>query len=418
MAAATVNGLGRQANKNKEGVFSRNEKQQQVRFQNIIAAKAVADAIRTSLGPKGMDKMIQDSKGGVVVTNDGATILNEISVVHPTGRMLVELSKAQDIEAGDGTTSVVVIAGALLTASEHLLDRGIHPQSIADGFLVAAKQACSILKGMSIPVDLSDRDALIKNAATSLNSKVVSQSASLLAPMAVDAVLKVIDPATATSVDLNDIRIVKKLGGTVDDSELVEGLVFSQQRVVRKVSGAPTRVQNAKIGLVQFCLAPPKTDMDNSITIKDYQSMDRLLREERLILAKMIKQIAATGCNVLLIQKSILHDAVTELSLDYLAKAKILVVKDIERDDIEFISRTCGCEPVASIDQFSTVKLGHADLVYDEDIGGGERIVRFTGVQAQNTVSLLVRSSNLLVLDESERSLHDALCVVRSLVKT
>eukprot|EP00920_Eleutheroschizon_duboscqi_P018795 GHVT01044614.1.p1 GENE.GHVT01044614.1~~GHVT01044614.1.p1 ORF type:complete len:486 (+),score=111.93 GHVT01044614.1:275-1732(+) len=363
-----------------------------------------------------MDKMIQDSKGGVIITNDGATILKEMCVTHPTARMFVELSKSQDIEAGDGTTSVVVMAGAMLEACEKLLGKGLHPQVIGKAFREAADKGVEVLQGMSRPVDLADRESLIHNAVTSLSSKVVSQSASLLAPLAVDAILRVIDPTTAANVDLNDIRVNKIVGGTVDDTELVDGLIFTSARVSRRAPGCISRVEKAKIGLIQFCLSAPKTDIENSITVKDYHAMDRLLREERTIIAKMIKQIQATGCNVLLIQKSILRDAVNDLSLDYLAKAKILVVRDIEREDVEFISRTVGCEPVASLDHFTTDRLGYADLVHEESAGSG-RIVRVTGVQAKKTVSVLVRASNQLILDEAERSLHDALCVVRSLVK-
>merc|ERR1719229_1541222 len=202
---------------------------------------------------------------------------------------------------------------------------------------------------------------------TSLNSKVVSQSAEMLAPIAVDSVLKVIDPKTATNVDLNDIRLVKKLGGTTDDTELVDGLVLTQK--VSHAAGGPSRVADAKIGLIQFCLSAPKTDMESNIQVRDYTAMDRLLREERAILAKMVKTIAKTGCNVLLVQKSILRDATTDLSLDFCAKAKILVVRDIERDDIEFISKILGVEPAASIDTFTPDKLAQAGLVYEENLG-------------------------------------------------
>merc|ERR1719343_1429355 len=340
-----------------------------------------------------------------------------MKLTHPTAKMMVELSKAQDVEAGDGTTSVVVIAGALLQAAEKLLSKGIHPQTITEAFLQAAEKAEEILKDMSKPVDLSDREQLLQSANTSLNSKVVSQNADQLAPIAVDAVLKVIDPKTATNVDLNDVRIVKKLGGTIEDSELVDGLVLTQK--VAKVAGGPRRMENAKIGLIQFCLSAPKTDMENNIQVRDYAQMDRLLREERTYLAKMVKQIAKTGCNVLLIQKSILRDATTDLSLDFCAKAKILVVRDIEREEIEFVSRILGVEAAASIDTSTADKLGNASLVYEENLGSDlGSIVRFKGLQgAGNCVSVLVRASNQLLLDETERSLHDALCVVRSLVK-
>lgn len=210
--------------------FSGREKQKDVRASNIIAAKAVADCIRTSLGPKGMDKMITSSTGEVLITNDGATILRQMEVSHPAAKMLVDVSRAQDVEAGDGTTSVVVLAGALLTAAENLLEKGIHPSQISESWLLAANEAEKILKSIAIPTDLANRESLIQSAVTSLNSKVVSDNSTQLAPLAVDAVLRVIDTATATNVDLNLIRIVKKVGGTIEDTELVEGLVFDQVR--------------------------------------------------------------------------------------------------------------------------------------------------------------------------------------------
>eukprot|EP00392_Amoebophrya_sp_AT5.2_P012686 g12793.t1 len=391
-----------------------------IRTANILAATAVADTVRTSLGPRGMDKMIEDPRGEVMITNDGATILKELRVSHPCAKMLVDLSHSQDIEAGDGTTSVVVTAGALLNQAEQLLGKGIHPQTITEAFLSAENKAEEILTDMSIPVSLDDRAALVKNASTSLNSKVVAQSADVLAPIAVDAVLKLVGgDKMADNVDLSDVRIAQKMGGTMDDTELVDGLVLTQQ-VVRN-AGGPTRVQNAKIGMIQFCLSPPKTDMESNVTVKDYNQMDRILREERMHIAKMVKKIAQTGCNVLLIQKSILRDAVTDLSLDFCAKMKIMVVKDIEREDIDFVSRILGCEPVADLDNFTKEKLGEAGIVYDDNLGtsGMVGVTRFCELKAveKKCVSILVRGSNKMLLAETERSLHDALCVVRSLVK-
>jgi len=313
---------------------------------------------------------------------------------------------------------VVVIAGALLQAAEKLLAKGIHPQTITEAFLDAASKAEEILEGVAVKVDLSNRDSLIQAASTSLNSKVVAQQADFLAPIAVDCVLKVIDPTTATNVNLEDVRLVKKLGASVDDTEMVDGLVLTQK--IARAAGGPTRVKDAKIGLIQFCLSAPKTDMESNIQVRDYTQMDRLLREERAILAKMVKQIAKTGCNVLLVQKSILRDATTDLSLDFCAKAKILVVRDIEREDIEFISKIIGVDPCATIDSFTPDKLGKADLVWEENLGSDlGSIVRMTGLSSSygGCVSVLVRGSNKLLLDETERSIHDSLCVVRSLVK-
>lgn len=401
------------SNKNM-GAFKDRTKPEHVRDSNIVAAKAVADAVRTSLGPKGMDKMIQSSDGSVTITNDGATILKQMQVMHPAARMLVELSKAQDIEAGDGTTSVVVIAGALLDAAAKLLAKGIHPTTISESFQKASSKAKEILTKISTPVKLTDRQSLLQSASTSLNSKVVSQHSSLLSPIAVDAVLKVIDPTVATNVDLRDIKLIKKAGGTVDDSELIDGLVLDQ-----KTSGydGPKKVEKAKIGLIQFCISPPKTDMENNVVINDYTQMDRILKEERQYILNIVKKIKASNCNVLLIQKSILRDAVNELALHFLAKMKIMVIKDIERDDIEFICKSLNCKPIASLDHFVPEMLGQAELV-EEISSGPSKIVKITGVaNPGKTVSVLVRGVNRLVLDEAERSIHDALCVIRCLVK-
>eukprot|EP01098_Paradermamoeba_levis_P014642 TRINITY_DN707_c0_g1_i2.p1 TRINITY_DN707_c0_g1~~TRINITY_DN707_c0_g1_i2.p1 ORF type:complete len:555 (-),score=128.96 TRINITY_DN707_c0_g1_i2:81-1526(-) len=359
--------------------------------------------------------MISSPNGEVVITNDGATILKKMEVSHPVAKMLVDLARAQDTEAGDGTTTVVILAGSLLNACTGLLEKGIHPSIIADSFQKASKKAQEILKASATPLDLGDRESLLKSASTSLNSKVVSQNSAQLAPLAVDAVLRVIDPKTALNVNLKDIKIVKKLGGTIDDTQLVDGLVFTQK--ASHSAGGPTSVANAKIGLIQFQLSAPKTNLDNSIIVSDHTQIDRILREEQNYIASICAKIKKTGCNVLLIQKSILRDAVNDLSLHILAKFKIMVIKDVERDDIEFISKTLGCTPIASIESFTADKLGRADLVEEASTSDG-KIVKVTGVpNPGKTVTVLIRGSNHLVLDEADRSIHDALCVIRSIVR-
>jgi T-complex protein 1 subunit delta len=396
-------------------VHESSQKTKDVRTSNILAAKAVADAIRTSLGPRGMDKMICKPRGDVIITNDGATILKQMELQHPTAKMLVDLAHAQDVEAGDGTTTVTIICGALLSAVQKLLDKNIHPTTIEEGFQSASKLAVQVLRDIAQKVDLSDNESLLHSAKTSLSSKVVSQYSSQLAPIAVEAVLKVIDTKTATNVDLRDIKIVKKLGGTIDDTELVEGLVFTQSASTS--ADGPTSIKNAKIGLIQFQISPPKTNMESNIVVSHYSSLDRILKQQRDYLLEICKKIKKTGCNVLLVQKSILRDAVTDLSLHFLAKMKIMVITEIERDDIEFISKTVGAIPIASIDSFSAEKLGSAALVEESSTSGG-KVVKVTGVpNAGKIVTVFVRGSNKLVLDEAERSIHDALCVIRSLVK-
>ncbi|KAK2781203.1 T-complex protein 1 subunit delta [Emmonsiellopsis sp. PD_33] len=393
------------------------EKPMAVRNANIMAARAVADAIRTSLGPRGMDKMIQTGKGETIITNDGNTMLKDMAVMHPAAKMLVDLSAAQDVEAGDGTTSVVVIAGSLLGAAERLLAKGLHPTVISESFQRAAAAAVQILHDMSHPISLSDRATLLQAASTSLSSKIVSQYSNLLGPIAVDSVLKTIDPKTAENVDLRNIRIVKKVGGTIEDSEMVDGLILNQGVV--KSGGGPVRMEKARIGLIQFQLSPPKPDMENQIVVNDYRQMDKIIKEERMYLLNMVKKIAKTKCNVLLIQKSILRDAVNDISLYFLSRVKILAVKEIERDEVEFLCKSLGCKPIANIDSFTEDKLGTADLI-EEVQYAGSRYTKVTGIKsaaANQTVSIVARGANHLILDEVERSLHDALCVIRCLVK-
>ncbi|KAK4336911.1 hypothetical protein RND71_044023 [Anisodus tanguticus] len=405
-----------QAGAKKEKSFKDKSKPEDVRQSNMTAAKSVADAIRTSLGPKGMDKMIQQSNGEITISNDGATILKEMQVLHPAAKMLVELSKAQDVEAGDGTTSVVVIAGALLDQSQKLLNKGIHPTAISESFQEIAKKCVEHLeKNLAIPINLNETEEMIKVASTSLNSKIVSQYSNTLAPLAVQAVMKIKDNYQDNNVDLRDIKVVKKLGGTLEDTELINGLCLPH-RFVNDVG--TKKIEKAKIGLIQFCISPPKTDMDNQVVISDYAQMDRVLKEEKNYILNIVKQIKKTGCNVLFIQKSILRDALNEIALHFLTKVKIAVIKDIERDDCEFVCKALGCRPIASLDHFTAENLAVADCV--EQVVGS-KITKISGIQSQSafgkTVNILLRGSNKMVIEEAERSIHDALCVIRCLVK-
>jgi len=370
-----------------------------------------------------MDKMIKTGKGEVLITNDGATILKHMGVLHPCSKMLVELSAAQDSEAGDGTTSVVVIAGALLGAAERLLERGIHPTTIAEGFKMAAGRGLEVLEGMSQAVRLDDRETLLRSAATSLSSKIVAPYAAQVSAVAVDAILSVVD--AAGHVSLEDVRVIPKLGGTLEDMELCEGVVLIQSAA--KGAGGPSRIEKARIALCQFQLSAPKTDMESQIVVTDYQQMDRILREERAHILAICKRIKKTGANVLLVQKSILREAVSELALHYLAKLKIMVVREVEREEMEFLAKSLGCRPIADIEAFTEERLGTADLVEEVQRDGACRFVHVTGIRAsgasnsalapRRTASILCRGNSEQVLAEGERSLHDALCVLRCLVR-
>ena len=245
----------------------------------------------------------------------------------------------------------------------------------------------------------------------------MSHHSDLLAPMAVDAVLKIIDRATADNVDLKNIHVSKKLGGTIDESELINGLCFVDKKASH-LAGGPTRIENAKIGLIQFPISAPKSDMESNVVVGNDAAMDRIIKEERQYILGIIKKIIASGANVLLLQKSILREAISDLALHFLAKKRIMVIKDIERDDVDFIAKTIGAVPVAHVDQLKPEKLGSAGLVEEVSAGGSAKIVKVTECPNQGkTVSILMRGSNQLVLDEADRSFHDALCVVRALVK-
>ncbi|KAL0238752.1 hypothetical protein PCE1_004444 [Barthelona sp. PCE] len=403
------------------------EKEKDVRLSNIKHAKQICDLVRSSLGPRGMDKMIVDENKDVLISNDGATIMKNLQITHPAAQMLIDISKAQDSEAGDGTTSVVVLAGALLEAALVLLEKGIHANQISQSFQKCLAESVKILNEIALPVDLTDQSVLMKNAVTSLQSKIVSQYADVLAPIAVRAVNSIVDPALVDNVDLTNIRVVKKIGATVADTHFIDGLIFANTLTDSKgvvaahaMRGGPSRIENAKIGLIQFCLSPPKTDMDQSVIVADEEAMDRAFRQERDYIRSLIKRIKKTKCNVLLIQKSTLRDPVSDLALHYLRKAKIMVIRDIDRREMEFISKATGALPTADISYFTPEKLGTAELVVQKPIEGGS-IIEITGCHhprvSGHTCSILCRGSNELMLDEAERSLHDALCVMRALIK-
>lgn len=427
-AAATSNSSGASGGGN---AFTGKEKPVLVRQSNIHSAKAVADVVRTSLGPRGMDKMIRTANGETIVTNDGATILKHMAVLHPCARMLVELSAAQDVQAGDGTTSVVIFAGSLLAAAERLLVRGVHPSTLSEAFRNASQSAVSILEEISTPLkSLDDKSSLVQLAATSLSSKVVAPYSSQISSIAVEAVLRVREEMVSSEshgynssdlkmqldADLRNIRVIERCGGTIEDTALFEGLLLKQNRFATEGFGG--RIEKAKIAIAQFHLSAPKTDMEGTIVVGDYQQMDRVLEEERAYLLNLCKKIKRSGCTMLLVQKSILRDAVSDLALAFLSKLKIAVVEGIERDEIDFISRTLGVRPIADVEALTDPNLAYAELVEEVHCDGASSYIRLSGIRNMGrTASIIVRGATPVVLQEASRAIHDALCVVRCLVR-
>ncbi|MEM0130328.1 MAG: thermosome subunit beta [Thermoplasmatales archaeon] len=390
----------------KEG--SKRESGKNAMQNNINAAKAIADAVKTTLGPRGMDKMLVDSLGDIVITNDGVTILKEMDIDHPAAKMMVEVSKTQDQEVGDGTTTAAVIAGELLRKAEDLLTQNVHPTVIASGYRMAAEKAKEILNEISTPVG-KDEKTLIKIASTALGSKGASTSRAKLAEIAVKSVLQVAqDRDGKVFVDFDDIQLVKKQGGSVDDTELIHGIIVDKERVH---PGMPVLVNKAKIALLNAALEIKKPEFDTSIRIEDPESITKFKKQEEEILREMVSKIKTTGANAVLTQKGIDDNAMA-----FLAKEGIYAARRVKKSDIEKLAKATGAEIVTNLDDLSSKDLGKADRV--EEIKIGEDHLTFvTGCANPKAVSILIRGGTEHVVDETERSIVDSIHVVAAAIQ-
>ncbi|MCD6154987.1 MAG: TCP-1/cpn60 chaperonin family protein [Candidatus Verstraetearchaeota archaeon] len=376
---------------------------------NIMAARAVAEIVRSSLGPRGMDKMLVDSLGDITITNDGATILDEMDVQHPAAKMMVEISKAQDKEVGDGTTTAVILAGELLKEAESLLEKNIHPTVIINGFKKAAKKAEEILRKMSIPVNLDDEETLKKIAMTSISGKVVSVAKEHLAKIAVKAVKQIAEKTDdKLFADIDQIQIIKKKGGGLLDTELVYGMIIDKEVVH---PGMPKRVENAKIALLDCPLEVEKTEIDAEIRITDPEQMRAFLEEEEKILKSMVEKIKNIGANVVFCQKGI-----DDIAQHYLAKNKILAVRRVKKSDMEKLARATGGRIVTNIDDLTESDLGAAGLVEERKVAD-EKLVFVEDCKNPRSVSILIRGGLERLVDEAERAIKDALYVVADVVR-
>ncbi|MEM1798388.1 MAG: thermosome subunit beta, partial [Candidatus Jordarchaeales archaeon] len=376
---------------------------------NIMAARVVAEAIRTTLGPRGMDKMLVDSLGDITITNDGATILDEIDVQHPAAKMMVEVAKAQDDEVGDGTTTAVIVAGELLRKAEELLDQKIHPTVIVNGFKKAAAKAVEVLEGIAMDVKPDDVETLTKIAMTSLNSKVVAGAREHLARVAVEAILQVAEKKDGKyEADRDMVNILKKQGKSLLETELVRGMVIDKEVVHPAM---PKRVKDAKIALVDAPLEVEKTEFDAEIRITDPSQMKLFLEEEQKILKSMVDKVKASGANVLFCQKGI-----DDLAQHFLAKAGILAVRRVKKSDMEKLAKATGAKIVTSFDDLSPDVLGEAGLVEEVKIGE-DKVVYVRECKNPKAVTIVVRGGTEHVVDEAERALNDALCVVRNAIE-
>ena len=376
---------------------------------NVTAAKLIAEIVRSSLGPRGMDKMLVDSLGDVTITNDGATVLKEIDVQHPAAKMMVEISKATDNEVGDGTTSVVVLAGALIEKAEELIAKDVHPTIIVDGYRKSAQKAIEILNKIAQKIDANDKESLIKVAKTSMQTKLVSKEADELAEIVVKAILQVVESVDSKNkVDIDDVKVEKKAGGSLRDTTLIQGIVLDKEVVH---GGMPKRIDKAKIALLNCALEIEKTEFDAKINISSPDQMKMFLEEENRMLKDMVEKIKSSGANVVICQKGI-----DDIAQHYLAKSDILTVRRVKESDMTKLARATNARVVNSIDDLTSNDLGSADLVEERKVET-DKWVFVEGCKHPKSVTILIRGGSQRVVDEAERSIHDALMVTKDVLE-
>jgi len=391
----------------KEG--SSRSRGREAQHSNIAAAKIVAESVKSSLGPKGMDKMLVDSFGDVTITSDGRTILDEMDIQHPAAKMLVEVAKTQDNEAGDGTTTAVIIAGELLNRAEELIDKNVHPTIIIDGYKKASEKALETLEKIAIPVDLKSQDYVKKVSMTSMASKLVAEYKEYLAELAVKAMLEVAEKEDDSyKADVDDVKVEKKTGESIRDTKLINGVVLDKEVVH---SGMPKRVENAKIALLDASLEIEKTEFDAKINIESPDQMESFLRQEETMLKDMVDKIVAVRANVVICQKGI-----DDMAQHFLARKGIVAVRRVKKSDMEKLAKATGAKIVTKLDDISSADLGYAALVEERKIGD-DKMTFIEGCKHPRAVTILIRGGTERIIAEAERSLHDALCVIRDVIE-
>ena len=391
----------------KEGTTETKDKDAQ--RNNITAAKLVAELVKSSLGPRGMDKMLVDPLGDVTITNDGATILKDIDVQHPAAKMMVEVSKSIDNEVGDGTTSSVVVAGSLLEKAEELIDKDVHPTVIVDGYKKCSLKANEILRSVATKVDPNDIGILNKISETSMSSKMVSTNSKHLSKIVVDATLAAADgTGDEYQVDIDNIKVDKKPGGSIDNTTLVRGVILDKEVVH---TAMPKRIEDAKIALVNSPLEIEKTEIDAKISISSPEQIQSFMDEENRILKNMVDKVVSAGANVLVCQKGI-----DDVAQHYLSKANVLAVRRVKESDMAKLSRATGGRIVTNIEELSTNDLGYSKLVEERKVES-DKWVFIEGCKNPKALSVFIRGGSQRVIDEAERSIHDALMSVKDVLE-
>jgi thermosome len=376
---------------------------------NMMAARIVAEAVKSALGPKGMDKMLVDSMGDVTITSDGRTVLDEMDIQHPAAKMMVEVAKTQDDEVGDGTTTSVIMAGELLAKAEDLVEKRVHPTVIIDGYRKAAEKALEALDKIAISVKPNDKESLKKVAMTSMASKLVAENREYLAEIASSGILQVAEKSKdGYKVDIDDVKVEKKAGKALTDTKLVNGIIIDKEVVH---SGMPKRVENAKIVLLDTALEIEKTEFDAKINIESPEQMDLFLKEEENMLKQMVKKITAKGVNVVICQKGI-----DDLVQHFLSRKNIFAVRRVKKSDMEKLAKATGGKIATNLDDLTKADLGYAKIVEERKIGD-DKMTFIEGCKNPRSVTILIRGGTQRIVDEAERSLHDALCVARDVVE-
>ena len=380
------------------------------RKNSITAAKLIAQVIRSSLGPSGMDKMLVGSTGDITITNDGATILKEIDVEHPVAKMMVEVAKSVDNEAGDGTKSVVVLAGSLIENAEELFNKDVHPTIVVEGYREASKKAIEFLKKISIEIDPKDKAFLSKISLTSMASKLVTTNSQVLSGIVIDAALNVAEELEKNKfkIDLDNIKVEKKVGASLHDSQLIQGIVMDKEIVH---DGMPKKIEGAKIVLLNSALEIEKTKFDAKLDISSPDQMQNFLNEEERMLKSMVDKISASGANVVICQKGI-----DDIAQNYLAKAGIIVLRRIKESDMSKLSKATGARIVTNTDELSEDDIGHAELVEERKVET-DKWVFIEGCKNPKSVTILIRGSSQTLVDEAERSIHDALMAIKDVIE-
>jgi thermosome len=376
----------------------------------MTAAQIIAEVLKTTLGPRGMDKMLIDSLGDITITSDGATILDEIDVQHPAAKMMIEIAKTQDDEVGDGTTTAVLLAGELLKKAGDLLDQGIHPSIIISGYRKASEKALEKLADNSIDVDLDDENTLMKLSNTSMRSKIVSSERDHLSRIAIDAIKQIIEERDGETIaDVDNVQIVKKEGKSLGETELIRGIIIDKEVIH---SGMPKKVENAKIALVDSALEVEKTEFDAEIRIRSPDAIKAFLDQESEMLKKMVDQIKDTGANVVFAQKGI-----DDVAQHYLAKDGILTARRVKKSDMEKLAKATGAKVVSNLSDLKNSDLGACESVEEKKVGD-DKMIFVEGCSDPRAVSIFIRAGLERMIDEAERSLNDALYVVSDVAET